>query len=129
MAFGKKDQLVRPAENHSVTAVIEQGCEFEGKLTFEGTVRIGGRFKGEIYSRDTLVVSEGASVEGDVQVGTAIINGEFTGNLKAVDRAEIHRPAVFKGDIDTPSLQVDEGVIFEGEAKMSGDRLQAEDIL
>ena len=38
------------------------GCEFEGKLCFQGTVRINGAFRGEIYTPDTLVIGENARV-------------------------------------------------------------------
>jgi cytoskeletal protein CcmA (bactofilin family) len=102
----------------AVTGVIEQGCEFEGKLCFRGTVRISGTFRGEIFTPDTLVVGEGARVHGQIDAGTVIISGEVSGSVKAKHRVEIHKPAIFRGDILTPSLQVDEGVIFEGSSKM-----------
>ena len=114
----KKIDLTSPLESHDVSGVIETGCEFEGKLCFEGTVRIGGSFKGEIFTNDVLVIGEGAKVEAEIEAGTVIINGEVTGNLIAKHRVEIHRPAIFRGNITTPSLMVDEGVIFEGSSKM-----------
>lgn len=117
MAQTKTDLSVS-IENHEVTGVIEKGCEFEGKLCFEGTLRIGGTFRGEIFTNDVLVVGEGAKVHAEIQAGTIIINGEVVGNLVAKHRVEIHRPAIFRGNIVTPSLMVDEGVIFEGSSKM-----------
>ncbi len=107
-----------PATHEAVTAIIEQGCEFEGKLFFHGTVRIGGGFRGEIYTPDTLIISEGARVTGDIEAGCVVISGEVTGTIRAKHRVEVHKPAVFRGDIFTPSLSVDEGVIFEGRSKM-----------
>jgi len=103
----------------AVTAVIDQGCEFEGKLCFYGTVRIGGVFRGEIYTPDVLVISEGARVEAQIDAGAIIISGEVQGTLHARHRVEIHKPAIFRGEILTPSLSVDEGVIFEGSSRMS----------
>ena len=108
-----------PATQQLVTAVIDYGCEFEGKLCFHGTVRIGGTFRGEIFTPDTLIISEGARVDAQIDAGTIIISGEVNGSLRAKHRIEIHRPAVFRGDILTPSLSVDEGVIFEGSSKMT----------
>ncbi len=116
--MARSRDLSVPSEYHSITGVIEQGCEFEGKLCFQGTVRINGTFKGEIYTPDTLVVGEDAIIHGDIEAGVAIISGEVNGNLRARQRVEIHQPAVFRGDILTPSLSVDEGVIFEGSSKM-----------
>ena len=105
-------------QSHKVAGVIEKGCDFEGKLCFEGTLRIGGNFKGEVYTNDILVIGEGAKVEANIEAGTVIINGDFSGDILAKNRVEIHRPAVFKGNIVTPSLMVDEGVLFEGSSKM-----------
>src|SRR3954470_2105765 len=107
-----------PVADTQVTGVIDHGCEFEGKLCFQGTVRIGGTFRGEIYTPDTLIVGEGARVQGQIDAGTVIISGEVSGSIRAKHRVEVHRPAIFKGDIITRSLRVDEGVIFEGSSKM-----------
>ena len=107
-----------PVTHFAVTGVIDQGCEFEGKLCFQGTVRIGGIFRGEIYTPDTLIIGEGARVAGQIEAGTVIISGEVSGSVRARHRVEIHQPAIFRGDILTPSLRVDEGVIFEGSSKM-----------
>lgn len=114
-----RSDLSVPATQSAVTGVIDPGCEFEGKLCFQGTVRIAGTFRGEIFTPDTLIVGEGARVHGEIEAGTVIISGEVNGTIKAKHRVEIHRPAIFRGDIFTPSLSVDEGVIFEGSSKMA----------
>lgn len=117
--MSRSNDLNVPVTQALVTAVIDNGCEFEGKLCFHGTVRIGGTFRGEIYTPDTLIIGEGARVDAQIDAGTIIISGEVNGSLKAKHRVEIHKPAVFRGDILTPSLSVDEGVIFEGSSKMA----------
>ncbi len=116
--MAKKMDLTVPAQSNEVCGVLEKGCEFEGKLVFEGTLRIGGVFRGEIYTNDVLIIGEGAKVDAQIEAGTVIINGEVAGNVSARNRVEIHRPAIFRGNITTPSLMVDEGVIFEGSSKM-----------
>ena len=123
--MAKKPDLAVAVESHEVSGVIEKGCEFEGKLCFEGTLRIGGTFRGEIYTNDVLVIGEGAKVSAEIEAGTIIINGEVTGNIVAKHRVEIHRPAIFRGNIVTPSLMVDEGVIFEGSSKMVNPKAPA----
>lgn len=107
-----------PVTHLDLTGVIERGCEFDGKLCFQGTVRISGIFKGQIFTSDTLVIGEGARVTAEIEAGVVIISGEVTGTIQARHRVEIHRPAIFRGNILTPSLKVDEGVIFEGQSKM-----------
>jgi len=113
-----KTPLSSPSSLTTVSGVLDSGCEFEGKLCFQGTVRISGVFRGEIYTPDTLIIGEGAQVSGQIDAGIVIISGEVQAQIKAKHRVEIHAPAIFKGGIVTPSLQVDEGVIFEGSSKM-----------
>ena len=101
-----------------ITTLLGRGAAFEGKLTFEGTVRIDGRFKGEVFSDDVLVIGEGAHVEAEIDIGEVIIQGTVIGNIKAKRSIEIHAPGRVKGDVHTPSLQIDKGVIFEGRSFM-----------
>ena len=113
--------MVQAAARHSaaeITTLLGRGASFEGKLTFEGTVRIDGRFKGEVFSDDTLVIGEGAFVEAEIDVGEVIIQGSVNGNVTARRSIEIHAPGRVKGDLHTPALQIDKGVIFEGRSFM-----------
>ena len=103
-----------------ITTLLGRGAEFEGKLTFEGTVRIDGKLSGEIFSEDVLVVGEGAMVNAEIDVGVIIVEGNVTGNIRAKRAVELHAPARVKGNIETPSLYIDKGVIFEGFSKMEG---------
>ncbi len=116
--MAKSIDLSVAVTQYEVTGIIEQGCEFEGKLSFQGTVRINGTFKGEIYTPDTLVIGENAKVHAQIEAGVIVISGELNGNIRAKHRVEIHKPAIFRGDILSPSLRIDEGVIFEGSSRM-----------
>ena len=106
---------VRAGEVHTL---LGKGSEFEGKLSFEGQVRIDGRYSGQIATKDTLVIGEGAKVNAEIQAGTVIVNGVVEGNIKATVMVELHPPARVKGSIETPALSMDKGVIFEGSCKM-----------
>jgi cytoskeletal protein CcmA (bactofilin family) len=101
-----------------VTGLLDRGARFEGKLTFEGVVRIGGEFYGEIFTQDTLVIHPGARVFADVEADVVVISGHFEGNMSARRRVIMHPPASFKGSVTTPSLRIDEGVTFEGASRM-----------
>lgn len=113
------------AEGSNMNAFLDRGTKFEGKLTFEGTVRIDGKFLGDIFSKDRLVIGDGGDVEGTVEVGQAIISGVFRGELKARERVELQPPAKFYGTLITPALVVNEGVILEGNVKMEGVHREA----
>src|SRR5512137_3047427 len=123
MAMMKRDDLsvVPPASAGSdLNALLGRGSEFEGKLTFEGTVRIDGKFTGTIVTNDVLVVGEGAKIAAEITCGTIIVHGEISGNIKAKSLVELHHPARMRGNVETPVLMIEKGVIFEGQTKMEG---------
>ena len=101
-----------------LNALLGKGSEFDGKLAFEGTVRIDGTFSGEITTSDMLIIGESAKVTAEISCGTIVVHGEVSGNIRATAAVELHKPARVKGDVSTPSLMVERGVVFEGRTKM-----------
>ncbi len=101
-----------------IKAYIGEETEFKGLLTFSGTVRMDGKLEGEIQSNDTLVVGETGVIQADIAVGTVICKGKITGTIKAKNRVEIHANSTVTGDIETPSLFIEIGAVFEGNCKM-----------
>jgi cytoskeletal protein CcmA (bactofilin family) len=101
-----------------VTTLLGRGSEFEGKLSFEGTVRVDGKLSGEIFTDDVLIIGEGAEVNAEISVGAIIIEGTVHGNIHAKRSVEIHTPARVRGNISTPSLAIDKGVMFDGQCQM-----------
>jgi len=121
MAMLKRDELTSvPTSPGDLNALLGRGSEFEGKLTFEGTVRIDGKFTGTIVTNDVLVIGEGAKVNAEISCGSVIVHGEINGNVKAKSAVELHHPARMRGNVETPSLMVEKGVVFEGQSKMEG---------
>jgi cytoskeletal protein CcmA (bactofilin family) len=120
MAMTKRDDELQPRNSGDLNALLGRGSEFEGKLTFEGTVRIDGKFSGEIVTGDVLVIGEGAKVQAEINAGSVVVNGEVQGNIRAKVSIELHQPARVQGNLETPSLSIDKGVIFEGTSKMEG---------
>jgi len=117
--------MAREEKLATVHTVLGQGALFEGKLSFEGEIRIEGHFKGEVRTADLLVVGETAKVEAELKVGTIIVNGEVHGNIEAAKLVELHHPARVYGNIKTPSLQIQKGVIFEGSTQMQPESAKA----
>jgi cytoskeletal protein CcmA (bactofilin family) len=101
-----------------INAFLGRNTDFDGKLSFKGAVRIDGYFQGEIHSEGTLIVGESAVVQSDVHVSHIIVNGEVRGNIVATQRIEIHAPGKVYGNIQCPTLVIDEGVSFEGQCRM-----------
>ncbi len=120
MALLKREEENVVARGGELNALLGKGSEFEGKLTFEGQVRIDGKFIGQISTKDTLVIGDGAKVTAEILAGTVIINGQVEGNIKATQHIELHQPGRVKGNLECPSLSIDRGVVFEGSCKMDG---------
>ena len=107
----------RPTE---INALLGRGTHFEGKLFFEGRVRIDGSFKGEIRGDDVLVIGEGAVVSGQIHVATCIVTGgEVEADIRARDAIELYAPSIVHGALHAPAIFIDRGVKFEGSCKMA----------
>jgi cytoskeletal protein CcmA (bactofilin family) len=98
---------------------LGRGTHFEGKLHFEGCVRVDGSFRGQIQSDDTLVIGEGADVDAEIDVATVIIKGgSVRGNVRASRSIELYVPAVVQGSLHAPEVFMDKGVQFSGSCTM-----------
>src|SRR5688572_4086014 len=121
MALMRKEDVASQAAAISVGqthTILGPEAAFDGKLTFQGAVRIDGKFSGEIITEDVLVIGESGEVTANISVGSLILNGLVRGNVRAKKAVELHAPARLYGDIETPQLVIHSGVIFEGHCKM-----------
>lgn len=101
-----------------VTALLGQGCSFEGRLIFEGIVRIDGKFSGDIFSRDSLIIGPDARVVAQVEADTVIVSGYLEGHIRASTRVEIQASGHVKGMVTSPILKIEEGGVFDGNTQM-----------
>ncbi len=112
-----------PASSSSsggLSAFIDQGSEFEGKLSFKDTVRIDGRFRGEISSDNTLIVGESGEIEAAIHSNSVVVSGSVTGDIHAGVKVVLHKTARVMGDVETQCLVIEEGAILNGQVKMKG---------
>jgi len=134
--FGKDDKLQRPddvrpsvlstptrsgdtaANEDAVQAHLGKGSRIEGKLTFEGSVKIDGQVEGEIDAQESVIVGDTAVVSAQITAATVIVKGKVTGDITARKRVELRAPGKLTGNITTPSLVIHEGVVFEGHCSM-----------
>jgi cytoskeletal protein CcmA (bactofilin family) len=120
MGISKREEA-NPAAAAGGDLLLGVGAEFEGKLTFAGTVRIDAKFKGSIVTNDVLVVGDRARIDADITCGTVIVHGEVNGNIKAKTAVELHAPARVRGDVETPSFSMEKGVVFQGQSTMPAE--------
>ena len=123
MAFGRsREESGAPAagvHGGGLTAFIDQGSEFEGKLAFKDTVRIDGCFTGEIRSENTLIVGETGEIQASIQSKCVLVSGTVVGDINANQKVVLHKSARMQGNIETPCLAIEDGAVFNGQIKMS----------
>ena len=110
----------RSGEPNDLQAHLGRGSRIEGSLTFQGSVRIDGQVEGQIEAKDTVIIGDSASVVAQITAATIIIKGNVTGDLSASKRVELRTPGRLLGNIVTPSLVIQDGVVFEGHCSMAG---------
>jgi len=109
---------VDPTPPRDVQASLGKGSRIEGKLTFEGSVRIDGQIEGDITAQDTVIIGKNAEVTAQIHAATVVVEGRVTGDITARQRVELRAPAKLTGNISTPSLIIHEGAMFEGSCSM-----------
>jgi cytoskeletal protein CcmA (bactofilin family) len=102
----------------NIIAFLGKDTEFNGTITFDGDIRMDGRFKGEIKGGDSLVIGEEGVVEAEINVPYVIIMGEVKGDIFAERKVVIHSKGKAYGVIKSPSLVIEDGGIFNGRSLM-----------
>lgn len=102
----------------NLTAFIDQGSEFEGKLSFRDTVRIDGSFSGEISSENTLIVGESGKIHANIRSVCVMVSGLVEGDIQASSQIVLHKTAVVNGDLVAPNIVMEEGAQLNGNVRM-----------
>jgi len=104
-----------------INAFLGAGTVYQGRLSFQGAVRIDGSYSGEVLSDGALIVGKDAEIEGALNVGDLLLSGRFTGEVQAKRRVIIHKTGVLQGTIRTPALIMEEGGQLDGQVFMQGN--------
>ena len=97
---------------------FEEGVILEGKLWVKGDVHFSGSIKGDLYSRDHLIIGHSGSVKGDIHSYNLSNSGKVDGDIFTENKTSLLKGGVLTGDISTYQLVVDEGSDFGGRCKM-----------
>ena len=120
-------ERISPHSNHggvgmdqsNVSAFIGHGVEFKGVIKYQGNVRIDGQLDGEVHANGTLYLGEQAVLTAKITAQAVISKGQITGDITAREKVQLLAPAVVDGSVQTPSLLMEEGVIFNGTLEMN----------
>lgn len=105
-------------EKDVIKAFLGDETEFTGFLTFEGTVRIDGKFEGEIKTSDNLIIGQTALIKATIAVGSIMVLGRVEGDITAVKKIHITSKGQVIGNVFTPALHIEDGAVLEGNVSM-----------
>ena len=96
------------------TALLGAGTEYNGRLSFKGTVRVDGRFVGDIVSEGKLILGKDAYVEGTIRVNELVVHGILRGEVVVTKRTILHQTARIHANMATALLIMEEGAELHG---------------
>ena len=109
---------------------VEINAQMEGSLVFNDPVslKINGRFNGNLTTKGTLTIGNSAQVQANIKGDNIVIAGKVTGDVTATKMVVLMPTAVLHGNIKTPKLNIVEGAIFQGQCEMEYDNSDLLDI-
>jgi cytoskeletal protein CcmA (bactofilin family) len=118
LAGGRPDQDGRASAASTGVALVPRGGFFEGQIAILGQTRIEGTVRGSLRGAGELVLGREARVEGVVECDAFSSRGEMIGPVVAHTRAHLGEGAHLEGDLEGPAVEVDDGVIWNGVARI-----------
>ncbi len=110
----------------SISTFIEASVSIEGMIKFENTIRIDGKLKGKINGNGgTVIVGEKGDMKADINAAVVVVMGQVQGSVVADERIEIYPPARVTGDIQSPVVSIESGVVFNGNCSMKIPQISA----
>ena len=107
-------------EDTQIKAYMGEDTVFNGSLNFDGTVRIDGKFEGQVITKDTLIVGETGHLMAEISAGTVICMGRVEGTVMASKKVEIHSTSKVVGNVESPALYIELGGVLDGACNMTG---------
>ena len=111
--------MAQKQEEVPIKAYLGSDATFKGTLSFEGTVRVDGKFEGQVSTNDTFIVGETGEVIADVAAGTIICQGIMRGTIIATKKIEMHPSGKIVGNVQTPAMKIELGAVLDGNCIMT----------
>ena len=118
-AMTESETLARDIKEGTLSGFVGGGTVVTGEANFKAMMRVDGHLSGRVSSSSgTLIVGANGKVDANIEVAVAVIHGTINGDIIATQRLELGRAAKVNGNIQTPSLIIEQGAVFEGSCKM-----------
>jgi cytoskeletal protein CcmA (bactofilin family) len=118
-AMTESETIARDIKEGTLSGFVGSGTLVTGEANFKAMMRVDGHLSGRVSSSSgTLIVGANGKVDANIEVAVAIIHGTINGDIIATQRLELGRAAKVTGNIQAPSLIIEQGAVFEGSCKM-----------
>lgn len=118
-AMTENETITREFKDGNLSGFVGSGTVVTGEANFKALMRVDGHLSGRISSTSgTLIVGANGKVDANIEVAIATIQGTVNGDIIASQRLEIGRAGKVNGNIQTPTLVIEQGAQFEGSCKM-----------
>ncbi len=101
-----------------VNTFIGRDSVINGEVEVEGGLRVDGRIKGDVKASDTVIVGAEGVIEANIDTKVAIVGGNVSGIITALEKLELQSKSVVVGEIITKNLVVEQGAVFHGKCNM-----------
>ena len=115
------------ARQAAANCTIGAGSIFHGRLHVTGTIRIEGKFQGDIHTDGDVVIGPTGQAKTDIVTGKVVVAGTFIGNIRADEEVYVAQTGKVLGSITTPKLTLEPGVVHSGNVTITQD--QAENVV
>jgi len=105
---------VEQEEEFIINSVIGEGAEFVGEFRFPGLIRIDGKFRGTLETDGKVLIGKTGVVDTDIKARIVVAGGQIQGNIYASEKVTLLSSCRLVGDIVTPKLIIEDGVVFQG---------------
>jgi cytoskeletal protein CcmA (bactofilin family) len=112
--------MVSAATASRKESLIAADLTIEGKIEGGGSVRIAGKFKGDVNVQGDLTIEAGAKLIGSVRADKVVISGELEGNVLGASSIDLQQTGVVVGDLKARALAVAAGATMRGKAEFGG---------
>jgi cytoskeletal protein CcmA (bactofilin family) len=118
-AMTESETLAREIKEGNLSGFVGSGTLVTGEANFKAMMRVDGQLSGRVNSTSgTLIVGANGKVDANIEVAIAIVHGTVNGDIIATQRLELGRAAKLNGNVQTASLMIEPGALFEGTCKM-----------
>ena len=101
-----------------VNSIIGEGTSLHGDFNLNGLLRIDGAFSGTVRTSGKVLIGKNGIAECDILAGTVVVGGRFKGVITAMEKVTLLSTGELIGNIKTPRLIIEEGVIFDGKCEI-----------